>query len=78
MTKILIPYVTKKIDDLKLRRNQKWLLISDVFKAQWTDQIKDLVLSSSGRMVHVPDQGYQGKFKYNSKTAYNQRMSKLA
>ena len=30
-------------------------LISDAFKAQWTDQMKDLVLSSNGRMVSVPN-----------------------
>ena len=34
VTKILIPYIKKKIHDLKLRRNQEWLLISVVFKAQ--------------------------------------------
>ena len=55
MTKIQIPSVTKKIDDLKLRRNQEWLLISDVLEAQWTDQMKDLVLSSNGRIVPVPN-----------------------
>ena len=55
VTKILIPYVTKKIDDLKLRRNQEWLLISDVSKAQWMDQMKDLLLSSNGRRVPVPN-----------------------
>ena len=32
----------RKNYDLKLRRNQEWLLTSDVFKAPWTDQMKDL------------------------------------
>ena len=53
VTKVLIPYVKKKIDYLKLRRNQEWLLISDVIKALWTDEMKGLVLSSNGRMVPV-------------------------
>ena len=31
-----------------------WLLISDVFKGQWTDKVKDLVRESKGKMVPVP------------------------
>ena len=40
ITKLLLPYVRKKIDELHLRNKQEWLLISDVFKGQWTDAMK--------------------------------------
>ena len=32
-----------------------WLLISDVFKGQWTQNVKDLVRESNGKMVPVPN-----------------------
>ena len=32
-----------------------WLLVSDVFKGQWTDKVKDLVRKSNGMMVPVPN-----------------------
>ena len=55
VTKILIPFVKKKIAELKLRKNQEWLLISDVFKGHWTEQMKALVSSSNGKMIPVPN-----------------------
>ena len=40
---ILIPYVESQTKKLGLRKNQPWLLVADVFKAQWTDDVKSLV-----------------------------------
>ena len=31
-----------------------WMLISDAFKCQWTDKIKDFVRESNEKMVPVP------------------------
>ena len=39
VTKILVPYVKNKVNDLKLRKSQEWLLVSDVFKGHWIDEI---------------------------------------
>ena len=49
---IFIPYVEKKRKEMNLDQ-MPWLLISDVFKGQWTDKVKDLVRKSNGKMVPV-------------------------
>ena len=51
---ILIPYVENKRKEMNLDR-VPWLLISDVFKGQWTEKVKDLVRESNGKMVKVPN-----------------------
>ena len=38
---IISPYVTKKREDLKLAKDQKALLIWDVFRGQMTDKVKE-------------------------------------
>ena len=55
VTEILMPYVKRKREELKLRKNQEWLLISDVFKAHWTDEVKDIIMKNNGKMVAVPN-----------------------
>ena len=50
---ILIPYIDRKRKELDLE-GTPWLLISDVFKAQWTDNVKEIVQQSNGKMVPVP------------------------
>eukprot|EP00795_Rhopilema_esculentum_P008930 gene8930-16558_t len=52
--KILMPYVEKKREELQLRKDQEWLLLADVFKDQWTENVKQLVLKNNGKMVPVP------------------------
>lgn len=54
INKVLVPYVQKKKKELGFRSSKKWLLIADVFKAQWTDKVKDLVEKHHGKMVPVP------------------------
>ena len=34
-----------------LRKTKEWTLISDVFKGQWTDSVKQLVSDNNGEMV---------------------------
>ena len=38
--KVLVPYVKSKKEELGLRPTNNWLLIADVFKAQWTEKVK--------------------------------------
>jgi len=54
MKKILIPYVAAKRKELGVS-DKPWLLISDVFKGQWTAAVKDVVRESNGKMVPVPN-----------------------
>ena len=54
LEKIILPYVFRTREKLGVPESQKWLLICDVFKAQWTDPVKDMVRESSGCMVAVP------------------------
>ena len=43
LEKFIIPNVKKTRQMLGLSENYPWLLISDVFKGQWTDAVKDVV-----------------------------------
>ena len=52
--KVLLPYVRNKKEELDLRPTKKWLLINDVFKGQWTDNVKSLIQKHHGKMVLVP------------------------
>ena len=54
VAKILIPYVKRTTQELQLRKNQEWLLISDVFKGHWAESVKESVRRSNGKMVPVP------------------------
>ena len=38
-----------------LEKKHPWLLLADVFKAQWTDDVKKLVSESNGKMVPIPN-----------------------
>ena len=55
LSEILIPYVVKTREELGLPKDHPWLLICDVFKAQWTDPVKEKVRGSYGKMVPVPN-----------------------
>ena len=55
LKKIIIPYIGKTREDLSLPKTQPWLLICDVFKAQWTDAVKQVVRDSTGKMIPVPN-----------------------
>ena len=52
--KILMPYFEKKREELQLRKNPEWLLLADVLKGQWTEEVKQLVHKRNGKMVPVP------------------------
>ena len=52
--KVLVPYVKKTREELRLRSTKKWLLIADVFRGQWTDKVKQLITKYHGKMVPVP------------------------
>lgn len=54
LEKIIIPYVKRTRETLGLPEDHAWLLISDVFKAQWTELVKQTVSDSSGYMVPIP------------------------
>ena len=41
--------------DLSLSEDQAWILIADAFKAQWTDNVKEVVSDSHGFMKGVPN-----------------------
>ena len=53
LRKIVTPYVVR--EELGLPKDHPWLLICDVFKAQWTGSVKDAVRKSFGKMVPVPN-----------------------
>ena len=53
--KISKPYVVKTRVELRLAEDFPWLLISDVFRGQWTDPVKATVRESYGKMIPVPN-----------------------
>ena len=50
INKILIPYIKRKRQELKVP-NKPWLLICDVFKGQWTEAVKNVVKKSNGQIT---------------------------
>ena len=42
-------------EELGLRSSKEWLLITDVFKGQWTDTVKTLIHDSYRKMVSIPN-----------------------
>ena len=52
--KIILPYVTETRERLAMPAQPPWLLISDVFKGQWTPRVKNLVTENHGKMVPIP------------------------
>ena len=50
---VLVPYIKETRKTLGLRCDKEWLLISDVFKGQWTDRVKKIVEESNGKMVPI-------------------------
>lgn len=55
LRQIVIPFVEKKRKLMKLPDNHPWLLIADVFKAQWTDVVKEIVSKSHRKIVPIPN-----------------------
>ena len=53
--KIILPYAPKILEELGLAEDFTWLLMCDVFKGQWTDQVQAVVRESKGKMIHVPN-----------------------
>ena len=51
---VLVPYIKETGKTFGLRFDKEWLLISDVFKGQWTDRVKEIVEESNGKMVPIP------------------------
>ena len=43
LTKVVFPHLSKKQEQLKMPKDQKALLIFDVFKGQTTQQVKDVI-----------------------------------
>ena len=54
ITKILIPYIKRKREELNVP-NKPWLLTCNVFKVQWTEAVKNVVKESNRKMVSVPN-----------------------
>ena len=53
--KIILSYVKKQIESLGLRKSQEWLLITVVFKGQWTPAVKKKWLIWTEKLVPVPN-----------------------
>ena len=53
LEKVAFPYLSKKREQLKMPKDQKALLIFDVFKGQTTQQVKDIVLANNCVYVFV-------------------------
>ena len=51
---ILIPFVTKKREDLKLRKSQPALVLFDCFRGQCTDEVKKLLADNNILTVKIP------------------------
>ena len=54
ITKILIPYIKRKREELNVP-NKPWLLTCNVFKVQWTEAVKNVAKESNRKMVSVPN-----------------------
>ena len=54
LEKVVFPYLSKKREQLKMPKDQKALLIFDVFKGQTTQQVKDVILANNCVYVFVP------------------------
>ena len=54
LRKIIIPFVQEKHKTLSMPEDQTWLLITDVFKSQWTKGVQDIISKSNGKMKPVP------------------------
>ena len=52
--RFFIPYINEKLKELSAPETP-WLLVSDVFKGQWTEAVKSVVKESNGKMVPVPN-----------------------
>ena len=50
---VLISYIETQREELN--SSSPWLLISVIFKGQWTDHVKEIVRRSNGKMVSVPN-----------------------
>ena len=53
LEKVVFPYLSKKREQLKMPKDQKALLIFDVFKDQTTQQVKDVILANNCVYVFV-------------------------
>ena len=54
INKILVPYIEKKRSDLKLKPDQRALVLFDVFKAQCTDKVLQLLDQKNLTAVFIP------------------------
>ena len=54
LEKVIFPYLSKKREQLKMTKDQKALLIFDVFKGQTTQQVKDVIQANNCVKVFVP------------------------
>uniref|UniRef100_A0A1X7V4F1 DDE-1 domain-containing protein n=1 Tax=Amphimedon queenslandica TaxID=400682 RepID=A0A1X7V4F1_AMPQE len=52
--KILVPYITRKREELKLNADHRALVIYDVFRGQWTQAILKLLHTNNFDVVFVP------------------------
>ena len=51
---IILPYVERTKERLDLPEEQKWIVIKDVFKGQWTENVKTTISDNNGMMTPVP------------------------
>ena len=52
---VLIPYVKLIREELGFHTTKEWVLVTDVFKAHWTDAVKKIISDNNGMMVPVPN-----------------------
>ena len=48
---MLLPYVNRVSEEKTLCSSKEWLLVADVFNAQWTDDVKQMITENHGKMV---------------------------
>ena len=51
----MVPYISKKRQDIDLGTNQRALLISDIFTGQMNSSLKDVIGKQNLIVVNVPE-----------------------
>ena len=52
---VLLSYVNRVKEEKNVRSSKEWLLLADVFKAQWTDDVKQKITENHGKIVPLPN-----------------------
>lgn len=51
---MIFPYVKQTSKVMKLRNDKRWQLNADVFKDQWSDNLKQIVEENNEKLVPLP------------------------